>query len=154
MKGAKGLQVINSMSKTELKEKRREYIEFTRTMIGRGFTYTQMVDAIRQKYGVAVRQAKNYVKETKDQIRKELGEEQEKDRADVVTKLWQLYRDLYASNQLKEAAKVLDQYIKLKGMEAPKTMAIMQKTEVTHDYSHLSPEEILELTTKLSNPNK
>ena len=72
--GPKGILAMNGRSKDEAKEYRRTYIEFVRETIAKGYTYQMKLDAISIKFGVSVRQAKNYVKDAREDMQKRKAE--------------------------------------------------------------------------------
>lgn len=148
--GPKGVTVMNTHTKEELKELRKEIIEATRSMIGRGWSYKMKMDGLATQFGVSTRQAKKYIKWTLDDIDKRKTENYQKEYDEVLIKLETLYRDMYHQGKLDQALKVLNQLITLRGYEAPKALMIKSQVEVKNDLSHLSEAELLQLTALLN----
>lgn len=150
LKDSKGVGVMNTKTRDELKELRKEIIEQCRGFIGRGYTYKMKIDALCTLYGVSTRQAKTYIKYTREDITKRKQEHFEKEYDEVLIKLDTLYREMFSSGNLVGAAKVLDQLIKLRGYEAPKLLMVKQEVQVKQDFSHYSEAELLQLNALLS----
>jgi hypothetical protein len=150
--GQKGTDSMNTLTKDEQKELRRDIIETCRTMIGRGYTYNMKVDALCKHYEVSIRQAKKYLSYTKADIQKRKQENYQAEYDEVLIRLDTMYTDLYKAGNIPEALKVLNQLIKLRGYEAPKQLMIKQEVDVRNDLSHLSAEQLL-LLQNLLNPS-
>ena len=150
LKEEKGIAQMNGKSKEELKELRKNIIEFTRTLIAKGFSYKMKMDALAQEYDVSVRQAKKYITYTLEDIRKRKQESYSKEFDEVLIKLDYLYSQNIQEGNLKDALSALNQLIKLRGYEAPKALLIKQETTVKTDLSHLKPEELKQIQALLT----
>ena len=148
-RGTKGTDIMNIKSKEELKELRKDIIETTRNMMGRGFTYKMKMDALATQYGVSTRQAKKYIKYTREDIQKRRQEDYAMEFDLVLIKLDTLYREMMAAGKLDQAAKVLGQLITLRGYEAPKAIMVKQQVDFRHDLSHLTEAQLLQITSLL-----
>ncbi|MBF9237458.1 hypothetical protein I2I05_08610 [Hymenobacter sp. BT683] len=156
--GSKGTDKMNTLSKDEQKQLRKEIIESCRSMMGRGWTYKMKMDGLAAEFGVSTRQAKKYITYTREDIQNRKTESYAKEYDEVLIKLETLYRDMYAAGKLDQALKVLNQLIQLRGYEAPKALVVKQEVQVRNDLSHLSADELRDLQRllKLSNghPNE
>lgn len=153
LKYTKGVGVIKSKTREEMKEYRKEVIDFTRSLIEKGVTnYGAKKEALMKKFNVTDRMAKKYIKYAKEDMLKRKDAENQESLATMIIQLEYLYRMAVEANNFKEAREVSSEIIKLKGLAAPKQVSI--KTQVKHqpDLSHLSTEQLLLMQNIYNNP--
>lgn len=153
LKHTKGVSVIKAKTREELKEYRKEVIDFTRSLIEKGITnYGAKKDALMKKFNVTDRMAKKYIKYTKEDMVKRKEAQQEEALFTAVIQLEYLYRMAIEAKNFKEAREVQSEIIKLKGIAAPKQININSEVKHQADLSHLSTEQLLLMQQIYNNP--
>ena len=128
--GPKGILAMNGRSKDEQKEYRRQYFEFIREMIAKGFTRDMRLDALITKYGVSHRQAKTYLKEELDDRSTRRNETRVKKSEEMLLRAEYNYRKAIEAGDGKLAREWWKEIANLEGLYAPKQTVNLNRHEV------------------------
>ena len=154
LKQTKGVSVINSKTPEQMKEYRKEVIEYTRSLIEKGITnYGAKKEALMKKFSVTDRMAKKYIKYAKEDIEKRRYESQQERRDNMLIQWDGIYREAMQLGDTKSAIEALKEIAKIEGQYAAKQINVSQDVKHTTDLSHLSAEQLLMIQNMIDKPN-
>lgn len=141
----KGAAAMNAVSKAAHKEKKQQYFNYIRDLIGKGVAYHDRVDLMMKEYGLSQRYVKAIQKQYREELKATKEEREANGREDYLVQLEFLYRDAMRSGDRDAAIKLMSQIAKVKGYDAPIRVEAKQQIAVHNNLDNWSVDELLQM---------